>query len=523
MTLDDSAHARLVADNERLRAELEQQIARNDQSAVDRDRWRQAEAELLRERDFSNALLDALPGVFYVLDTDGRFHRWNENFSKVTGYSDEEFAAMNALELFAGTDKELIAERIGRAFEHGEATAEAKINTKDGRTVPFLFTGVRIVMDGEPRLIGMGIDITAQRRAGEELATIFKMSSDMICIADLNKGTFERVNPAFSEILGYEEAEILGAEYLSFNHPDDVEPTNKVVEEQLKRGETVLNFENRYRCKDGTYKWLEWVAAPDADKGLTFSIARDVTQRKRDEATLEDLNERLARSNEELEQFAYVASHDLQEPLRMVASYTQLLAQRYQGQLDTKADQFIGYAVDGARRMQGLINDLLVLSRIGTSGLSLKPTDCGEVITEVLQSLQSCIDEACAKITIGEMPTVMADQTQLEQVFQNLLSNAIKFHGEEAPRIEVSATRQGARWDLCVTDNGIGIDPKYFDRIFSIFQRLHELGAYPGSGIGLSIVKKIVERHGGQIHLDSAPGEGSRFSFTLSAVGGSED
>ncbi|MBD3216438.1 MAG: PAS domain S-box protein [Candidatus Lokiarchaeota archaeon] len=479
----------------------------------------QAEAELLRERDFSNLLLNAMPGVFYVLDIEGRFHRWNENFIKVSGYSDEEFAGMSALELFDGSDRNLVTERIGHVFKEGTATVEANITTKDGRKIPYYFTGLRIKIDNEPRLIGMGIDITEQKRANEELATIFKMSTDMICVADINKGTFVKVSPSFSKTLGYSEEEIAGTEFLSFNHPDDVEPTNHVVEDQLKQGKNVLNFENRYRCKDGTYKWLEWVSAPDAERGLTFAIVRDVTQRKCDETVMRELNESLARSNKELEQFAYVASHDLQEPLRMVASYTQLLAERYEGQIDEKADKYIRYAMEGSSRMQRLINDLLAFSRVGTRAEPLKLTDCNQIVCEALQGLEKSITETDAEVVVGDLPQVMADRTQLGQVFQNLIGNAIKFRSKTEPRVEITSRRNEDMWEFIVADNGIGIDPRFFDRIFIIFQRLHGHGEYHGSGIGLSIVKKVIERHSGRIRIESEPGKGARFIFTLPVTG----
>ena len=223
----------------------------------------------------------------------------------------------------------------------------------------------------------------------------------------------------------------------------------------------------------------------------------------------------LERSNKELEQFAYVASHDLQEPLRMVASYTQLLAERYEGKLDEKADKYIGYAVDGARRMQGLINDLLAFSRVGTRGKAFKVVDCGVLVREVIRSLGKVIEEAEAEVTVGELPRVPADRTQLGQVFQNLISNAVKFRSDDVPRVEISARRAGPDWEFCVADNGIGIDPHFQERVFIIFQRLHERGKYPGTGIGLTIVKKIVERHGGKVRVESAAGRGTRFLFTI--------
>jgi PAS domain S-box-containing protein len=370
----------------------------------------------------------------------------------------------------------------------------------------------RDLLNAITRLLGEAVE---KREFERELATLFKMSTDMICIADINKGTFQKVNPAFSAILGYDESEIVGAKFLNFNHPDDIEPTNKVVEEQLKHGKTVFNFENRYRCKDGSYKWLEWVSAPDKERGLTFAIARDITQRKRDDAAMLELNQKLALSNKELEQFAYVASHDLQEPLRMVASYTELLAEKYQGKLDEKADKYIGYAVDGAKRMQGLINDLLALSRVNTRGRAFEPTDCQKVLEKVLFSLDITIREKNAVVHSEPMPEVIGDETQLFQLFQNLISNALKFQNSTSPEIKIGADRQDNDWVFSVWDNGIGIDPKYFERIFVIFQRLHQRETYQGTGIGLSISKKIVERHGGNIWIESEPGQGSTFYFSI--------
>ncbi len=240
----------------------------------------------------------------------------------------------------------------------------------------------------------------------------------------------------------------------------------------------------------------------------------DNVLREREEQ-LKKTNADLMRSNKELEQFAYIASHDLQEPLRMVASYLQLLEQRYKGKLDQNADEFIGYAVGGAVRMQRMINDLLDYSRVGTRGNSLAPVDCNAVLEQAKANLGLKIQEAGAVITHDPLPVVQADTSQLVQVFQNLLSNSIKFRGGDKPVIHVSAEHKENGWLFSVRDNGIGFDPAYADKIFTIFQRLHPAARYPGSGIGLTICKKIIERHGGRIWSESTPGKGAVFYFTV--------
>jgi PAS domain S-box-containing protein len=242
----------------------------------------------------------------------------------------------------------------------------------------------------------------------------------------------------------------------------------------------------------------------------------DITERKQVEARLMGAMADLERSNKDLEQFAYVASHDLQEPLRMVASYTQLLAQHYEGRLDEKAKKFMDYAVDGAVRMQRLINDLLTYSRITTQGKPLETTDTHALLGEAISNLATLIAEKQAIITNDDLPTVRADASQLMLVFQNLISNAVKFQGENVPHIHVSARDSGREWVFAVRDNGIGIEKQYADRVFVIFQRLHTRQEYPGTGIGLAVCKRIVERHGGRIWFESEPSKGSTFFFTMS-------
>ena len=248
--------------------------------------------------------------------------------------------------------------------------------------------------------------------------------------------------------------------------------------------------------------------------GIADTIAQGI-ERRRAEAELEARVQELARSNADLEQFAYVASHDLQEPLRMVASYNQLLARRYEGKLGPEADEFIAFTVEGVQRMQRLINDLLTYSRLGRTGMKEAPVPLDEVVQEAVQNLTSAVQESGAEVTHDALPTISGDRGQIVQLLQNLVSNAIKFRAAEAPRIHVLAQKDNAGWRIGVQDNGIGIDPQYFERIFVIFQRLHPREDYPGTGIGLAVCKKIVERHGGRIWVESAPGAGSTIWFTF--------
>jgi light-regulated signal transduction histidine kinase (bacteriophytochrome) len=257
----------------------------------------------------------------------------------------------------------------------------------------------------------------------------------------------------------------------------------------------------------------------ESAEGILITAAiRDIGARKAAAAALLRKIEELARSNEELGQFAYIASHDLQEPLRMVASFTQLLSRRYAGRLDSDADEFIGFAVDGASRMQRLIDDLLAYSRVGTKAAELIDTSSEDALQQALANLRTLIEVTGAVVTHDSLPAVCADETQLVQLFQNLVGNAIKYRGTEVPKVHISAAMDGEeRLSFAVTDNGIGIDPQYFERIFGMFQRLHGREKYSGTGIGLAICKKIVERHGGTISVDSQPGRGSTFRFTLAA------
>ena len=303
----------------------------------------------------------------------------------------------------------------------------------------------------------------------------------------------------------------------------------KLLEEILPKSTVFLDFEIEHEFKTLGRRIMVLNARriyhETKRMQMILLAIEDITEQKRVERELkqaEELKQAIAalkRSNRELEQFAYVASHDLQEPLRMVSSFTQLLAKRYQGKLDKDADEFIAYVVAGAKRMQALINDLLTYSRVDTRGKSFEPIDSEAAFDQAIANLRVAIKEGEAVITHDPLPPLIADDLQIVQLFQNLLGNAIKFHGKEPPRIHVSAKQEGNEWVFSFRDNGIGIAPEYFDRVFVIFQRLHGREEYPGTGTGLAICKKIVERHGGRIWVESAPSKGSTFYFTIPAIG----
>jgi PAS domain S-box-containing protein len=335
------------------------------------------------------------------------------------------------------------------------------------------------------------------------------------------EGYITNVSRTDVEMLGYTREEMIGRPIWKLNVDEDT------VREQVMAKLTGAQppgkqLERIYRRKDGTtFPVLVEDRLILNEKGCIKGIrctVQDITERKRMEQALKKKTEELARSNEDLEQFAYVASHDLQEPLRMVTSYVQLLSKRYKAKLDADANEFIDFAVDGAVRMRKLINDLLTYSRVGTQGKELSPTDSEAVLAQSVNDLSVVIEEYGALVTHDPLPTVMADGPQLEQLFQNLIGNAIKFRSSEPPRVHVSASRNGKGWVFSVRDNGIGIAPEYSDRIFIIFQRLHSRQEYPGTGIGLAICKKIVERHGGHIWVESDVGKGATFCFTIPVV-----
>ena len=306
----------------------------------------------------------------------------------------------------------------------------------------------------------------------------------------------------------YSDSELV----IKITHPEDRETVKKHFHEELNGSSEIHHMEFRIITRNGDERWLSHYCQPVYDNNGTFlgrrGSNRDITGRKKAE-------EELKRSNADLQQFAFAASHDLQEPLRGIESFIRLLEKRYKGRLDEKADEFIDFIIDDVKRMQVLIKDLLEYSRLSAKDKVISPANCSVILEQALNNLRSAIGESNAAVTYDSLPVVMGDEAQLIRLFQNLIGNAIKFRSRELLKVHISARREGNEWLFSVRDTGIGIDPNQAERIFVIFQRLHAIQEYPGTGIGLAVCKRIVERHGGRIWAESEPGKGSTFFFTV--------
>ncbi len=360
----------------------------------------------------------------------------------------------------------------------------------------------------------------ALQQSEERLRSMIENVRDYAIVWLETDGRVASWNAGAERIKGYAAEEIIGRNFAVFYSPEDI-AAGKPQRELAIATETGRYEDEHWRVrKDGTRFWanviLTAVRTPAGTLGGFVKVTRDLTERKAAEDRIKEQTDELRRSNQELEHFAYVASHDLQEPLRTVSSFSQLLASRYRGRLDRDADDFIDFIVGGATRMQALINDLLAFSRVGTRGKPFARVDGEAVLATALANLDATIAATRAVVTHDPLPALDGDDTQLVQLFQNLIGNGIKFHRpDDIPQVHVSAAREPPGWRIGVRDNGIGIEAQYFDRIFIIFQRLHGRDEYPGTGIGLAICRKIVERHGGRIWVESEPGHGTRFFFTL--------
>jgi PAS domain S-box-containing protein len=493
-----------------------------------------ATARTLRESEerFRSLAASAPIGIF-LTDLRGWVQYVNARFEEVAGL-DADVAGHEWLCIAHPEDQPNVLAAWRQALgADAELSTRFRVPTADGevRWVQVQAAPLRDGAGNPVGYVGSVQNVTAQVQAAElrqRLAAIVESSDDAILATGLD-GTIVSWNSGAERLYGWTAEEMAGRPVSVLAPPDGADTISRALELVLRQRSSE-RYEGVVVTKDG--RWLEVslttspTREPSGTVTGTSTIARDVTERKRAErelavtaAALKDHTVELERSNAELAEFAYVASHDLSEPLRMVSSYVQLLAKRYRGRLDDDADEFISFAVDGADRMQSLINDLLTYSRVGRVERKRGPVDVGEVLTDVLRNLSPRLEEANAKVDVNRMPVVHGDVTQLGQLLQNLIANAVKFtRPGVAPYITVGAERDEGAWRFTVSDNGIGMEPQHAERIFSMFQRLHGREAYPGTGIGLAICRKIVELHGGRIWVEPAPGGGSSFNFTIGAA-----
>jgi PAS domain S-box-containing protein len=491
-----------------------------------------AEKYLAQMEGRYRGLLEAAPDAMVVVNRGGEIVLLNVQAEKQFGYRRDELVGQKVKNIIpegfaerliadgTRTAAEAVAQQIGTGIE-------LRGRRKDGSEFPIEIM-LSPLESAEGILVTAAIRDISVRKAAEDLLAqmegryrgLLEAAPDAMVVVNqgreivlLNVQAENQFGYRRDELLGQKVKNIIPEGFAERLIADGTRTAAEALAQQIGTG-----IELNGRRKDGSDFPIEIMLSPlESPEGILVTAAiRDITERKKSEEHLVKTVGELKRSNDELQQFAYVASHDLQEPLRMVASYTQLLAKRYKGHLDSEADEFIAYAVDGSNRMQGLIQDLLAYSRAGTNGKALREVSSEKALKDALSNLRATIQESGALVTNDSLPAITSDDTQLVQVFQNLVGNAIKYRSAEVPHVHVSATKNGGKeWIFSVRDNGLGIDPQYFERIFVLFQRLHGREEFKGTGIGLTICKKIVERLGGRIWVESRPEEGSIFYFSL--------
>jgi PAS domain S-box-containing protein len=497
---------------------------------------REAEKHLALMEGRYRGLLEAAPDAMVVVNPRGDIVLLNVQAEKQFGYRRDELvgqkvkniipegfaerlvadglrSAEDALAQQIGTGIELIARRKNGS-EFPIEIMLSPLDSAEGILVTAAIRDISVRKEAEKHLARMEGRYRGLLEAAPDAMVVVNQAGDIVL---LNVQAEKQFGYHRDELLGQRMKNIIPAGFAERLIADALRSAEDALAQQIGTG-----IELTARRKDGSEFPIEIMLSPlESAEGILVTAAiRDITMRKLAEAHLLYKVEELNRSNEELGQFAYIASHDLQEPLRMVASYTQLLARRYKGKLDSDADEFITFAVDGANRMQRLIQDLLAYSRVGTKGKELLETSSEDALERSLLNLRGAIADSGALVTHDPLPSVLADEMQLVQLFQNLVGNAIKYQKAGTPKVHISASKNGGtKWTFSVRDNGLGIDPQYFERIFVMFQRLHKREEFAGTGIGLAICKKIVERHGGTISVESQPGQGSNFLFALEGSG----
>ncbi len=484
--------------------------------------------ELSRTKNYLEQLINYANAPIIVWNPSSEIILFNKAFERLTGYSAEEVLGKKLDFLFPDPSRSNSKAKIRQTL-YGDfwESIEIPILCKSGETKIVLWNSANIYDTDQKNhisTIAQGNDITSRKKAENELEESQRKLN--LALENGKIGVWEFDVKARRFLFDNRMKKMSGVGSRPFDgslksfekhiHDEDVKHFNEALRRTLednKPFETI--FRVRQKQRGTKYLIVKGMLYHDGGLSRIIGVGIDITEMKKgSEHALFKLNEELARSNKELEQFAYVASHDLQEPLRMVSVFTQMLAQRYGDTLDDDAREYIKFAVEGSKRMYNLINGLLAYSRIQTKGKEFNEVDINNVLEEVLRNLSLQIEKVNAVISLSDMPVIYADKSQMIQLFQNLISNSIKF-SKGIPKIKVSSTEHDDYYLFSVSDEGIGIDPQYFERIFQIFQRLHPREEYEGTGIGLSICKRITERHGGKIWVESKPGKGSTFWFTI--------
>jgi len=475
-----------------------------------------------------SAIVESSDDAIISKDLNGIIRSWNRGAERIFGYTAEEIIGKH-ISTLAAPDRvdEIpnILERLmrGERIDH----YETKRKTKDGRIVTVSLT-VSPIRDGSGVIIGaskVARDVTEEKAISgvrERLAAIVESSDDAILSKDLN-GIIQSWNRGAERLFGYRAEEIIGKHISTLAAPGHADEIPRILD-RIARGERIDHFQTKRMTKDGRILTVSLTisAIRDATGKIigASKVVRDISEQERQARAIREANAALNQANADLQQFAYSASHDLQEPLRMVATYSELLKREFGSKLGPLGDEYIGYTVQGALRMEQLLHDLRVYTLASASGQEpAGDVDAGESLDRALGNLAAAVADSGASVTRTALPRVRVHEFQLEQLFQNLIGNAIRYRSEEAPKIHVAVVRKGSDWLFSVQDNGIGIDPRYKEQVFEMFKRLHSIAEYPGTGMGLAICQRIVERAGGRIWVESEPGRGSTFYFTIPCRG----
>jgi PAS domain S-box-containing protein len=470
------------------------------------------------------AIVESSTDAVLSKDLNGTILSWNRGAERIFGYTAQEVIGKH-ISILAAPDRvdefPDILDRIRRG-EHVEHY-ETRRRTKDGRIRRISLT-VSPIRDAGGVVIGaskVARDITDQSELAqiqERLVAIVESSDDAILSKDLN-GIIQSWNAGAQRLFGYTAAEIIGKSITVLAAPGHVDEIPNILN-RIRLGERIDHYETKRQAKDGRILTISLTVSPvrDADGKIVGAskVARDITERYEQEAAIREANAALTRANADLQHFTYSASHDLQEPLRTVTIYTELLQKQFQGKLGDVGDQYLAYTLQGALRMQKLLSALRTYTQVATGGAEIETElDTNAVLRKSLEDLRDSISETGASVTQTDLPPVRLHEFQLTQIFQNLIGNAIHYRGPDPIRIQIAAQRHGSDWLFSVSDNGIGIEPQFHEKIFGLFQRLHTVAEYPGTGMGLAICRQIVERAGGRIWVESEPGKGSTFFFTI--------